>query len=128
LEKNVNKPLVAIDSFLFSNIQDRLNGAQYIVTPEGDENLLNRVTKKTGSKNYFSVGYTYDAGYILGNVYSKLYDELGRKPTSEEVANKIMEIKNFHGSVGDIWVDTDGVFQSGAIVKEIQDGKPITIK
>ncbi len=128
LEKNVNKPLVAIDSFLFSNIQDKLNGAQYIVTPEGDENLLARVTEKTGSKNYFSLGYTYDAGYILGTVYSQLYDELGRKPTSEEVANDILATKNFKGSVGNIWVDADGVFQSGAVVMEIKDGKPVAIE
>jgi len=128
IEKQVNKPLVAIDSFLFSNIQDKLNGAQYIVTPEGDKDLLARITEKTGSTNYFSVGYTYDVGHILGTVYSKLYDELGRKPTSEEVANKIMAIKDFHGSVGDIWVDNDGVFQSGAIVKEIKDGKPVVIE
>lgn len=128
IEKQVNKPLVAIDSFLFSNIQDKLNGAQYIITPEGEQDLLNRVTEKTGSTNYFSLGYAYDAGYILGKTYSELYDKLGRKPTSEEVANKIMETKNFHGSVGDIWVDADGVFQSGAIVMEIKDGKPVVFE
>lgn len=128
LEKQVNKPLVAIDSFLFSNIQDKLDGAQYIVTPEGDKDLLNRVTKKTGSTNYFSLGYTYDAGYILGKTYSDLYNELGRIPTPDEVSNKIIETKNFNGSVGKIWVDADGVFQSGAVVMEIKNGKPVVFE
>ena len=128
VEKEVNKPLVAIDSFLFSNIQDKLNGAQYVVTPEGEQDLLHRVTEKTGSINYFSLGYAYDAGYILGKTYSELYDKLGRKPTSEEVADKIIETKNFHGSVGDTWVDADGVFQSGAVVMEIKDGKPVVVE
>ena len=128
LEKNVNKPLVAIDSFLFSSIKDKLDGAQYVVTPEGDQDLLNRVTKKTGSTNYFSVGYTYDAGYILGTVYSDLYEKLGRIPTSQEVADRITETKNFKGSVGNIWVDNDGVFQSGAVVMEIKDGKQVVVE
>ncbi len=128
LEKNVNKPLVAIDSFLFSNLKDKLDGAQYVVTPEGDQDLLNRVTKKTGSTNYFSVGYTYDAGYILGTVYSDLYEKLGRIPTSQEVADRITETKNFKGSVGNIWVDNDGVFQSGAVVMEIKDGKQVVVE
>jgi branched-chain amino acid transport system substrate-binding protein len=128
LEKDVNKPLVAIDSFLFSNIKDKLDGAQYIVTPEGDQDLLNRVTKKTGSTNYFSVGYTYDAGYILSKTYSELYEKLGRIPNSAEVAEQILTTKNYKGSVGDITVDNDGVFQSQAVVKEIKNGEQIIIK
>lgn len=128
IEKEVNKPLVAIDSFLFSNIKDKLNGAQYIVTPEGDKDLLNRVTEKTGSTNYFSLGYTYDAGYILGKTYSYLYEKLGRKPTQDEVAAQIIDTKNFDGAVGKIWVDSDGVFQSNAVVMEIKDGKPIVVE
>lgn len=127
IEKGVDKPLVAIDSFVFSNLKDKLDGAQYVVTPEGDEKLLKRVNKKTGSTNYFSLGYTYDAGYILGKMYSDLYDELGRVPVSQEVANKIIETKEFRGSVGDIYVDTDGVFQSNAVVKEIRNGEQVIV-
>lgn len=127
-EKNVNKPLVAVDSFHFSNMKDRLEGMQYVTVPEGDEGLLERVNEKTGSTNYFSLGYVYDAGYILANVYSELYDKLGHVPSAEEVANRILEIRKFKGSVGDIYVEDDGVFQSEAVVKQIKDGKSVLVK
>ncbi|MBP5399057.1 MAG: ABC transporter substrate-binding protein [Alphaproteobacteria bacterium] len=127
-EKNVNKPLIAVDSFHFSNLKDKLEGMKYVTVPEGDEGLLQRVNEETGSTNYFSLGYVYDAGYILANVYSDLYEKFGHVPSAEEIANRILEIKNFHGSVGEIFVDEGGIFQSEAVVKQIKDGKSVLVK
>lgn len=127
-EKNVNKPLIAVDSFLFSNMKDRLEGMKYVTPPEGDDELLQRVNEKTGSSNYFSLGYVYDAGYILANIYSELYDKFGHVPSAEEIADRILEIRKFKGAVGDIYVDDDGVFQSEAVVKQIKDGKSVLVK
>lgn len=124
-QKKVDKPLLAIDSFTFAKDKNLLEGMEYVSVPDGNVSLLQRIKNKTGSENYFSAGYVYDAGKMLMETYNRLYRETGRIPNSDEVSAALTEIKDYPGAVGKISVGEDRVVHSEAVVKKISGGKVI---
>jgi ABC-type branched-subunit amino acid transport system substrate-binding protein len=48
-------------------------------------------------------------------------------PSSAEVATALATVKDFPGSLGPLAINEDGVVISQASVREIRDGKPVTI-
>lgn len=124
-QKEVNKPLLAIDSFTFAKNKQRLEGMEYVTVPDGNKDLLNRITEKNGSTYYFSVGYVYDVAKILMETYEKFYTEHNRIPTSEETAEALLHIQNYDGAVGKISIDKNRIVQSEAVIKKIVNGQAV---
>lgn len=127
-QKKVNKPLLAIDSFTFAKNKQRLEGMEYVTVPDGNKELLNRVTQKNGSTYYFGVSYVYDAARILMETYEKLYLKYSRIPSSDEMAEELLKIHNYDGAVGKISIDENRIVQSQAVIKKIINGNPIEVK
>lgn len=127
-QKKVNKPLLAIDSFTFAKEKGMLEGFEYVTVPEGNLQLLQKITEKNGSENYFSVGYVYDAGKMLMETYNQLYMQLGKIPNSDEVSEALMKVKNYQGAVGLLNVDENRIVQSEAVIKKVHNGKTIEIE
>ena len=127
-QKEVNKPLLAIDSFTFAKNKQRLEGMEYVTVPDGNKNLLNRITEKNGSTYYFSVGYVYDVAKILMETYEKFYIEHNRIPTSDEMSEALLHIQNYDGAVGKISIDKNRIVQSQAVIKKVVNGQPVQIE
>ena len=71
---------------------------------------------------------TYDALKLIVEGFERAGKDASVKPTTEEAAKAISEIKDFPGALGTLSVGEDGIVWSGAVVRIIQDGKPVTVK
>lgn len=127
-QKNVDIPLVAIDSLLFVQDKQMVEGMNFVTSPDGNEDLLKRLTAKNGSTNYFSVGYAYDVANLLMKAYTDLYKKNKAMPTSDEIADYLLSLKGYKGAVGELTIDKNGVIISQAITKQIKNGNPIIIE
>lgn len=127
-QKHVDVPLVAIDSLLFAQDKEMVEGMNFVTTPDGDKALLKRLTETNGSTNYFSVGYAYDVANLLMKAYTELYQNNHKLPTSDDVANYLLSLKGYVGAVGELIVNKDGIIISPAVLKQMKNGQPITIK
>ena len=126
-QKKINVPLVAIDSLLFAQDKQSVEGMKFVTSPDGNKDLLEKLTLKNGSTNYFSVGYAYDVANLLMTAYTDLYKKNNVMPSSEEVADYLLQLKGYKGAVGELEIDENGIIKSQAVVKQIKDGKPVEI-
>ncbi|MBP5399780.1 MAG: ABC transporter substrate-binding protein [Alphaproteobacteria bacterium] len=127
-QKNIDIPLFAIDSLLFAQDKDLVEGMSFVTTPDGNKELLEKLTATNGSTNYFSVGYAYDVANLLMKAYTDLYKTTKRIPSSDEVADYLLQLKGYKGAVGELIMDENGVIMSPAVVKQMKNGKPITVE
>lgn len=127
-QKNIDVPLVAIDSLLFAQDKAMVEGMKFVTTPDGNKELLEKLTATNGSTNYFSVGYAYDVANLLMTSYTDLYKANKRVPTSDEVADYLLQLKGYNGAVGELVIDANGIVMSPAVVKQMQNGKPVEIE
>lgn len=127
-QKNIDVPLVAIDSLLFAQDKSMVEGMSFVTTPDGNKELLDRLTAANGSTNYFSVGYAYDVAALLIKAYTDLYKTTGKIPSSDEVADYLLALKGYHGAVGELVMDKDGIIMSQAVVKKMINGIPTEVE
>ena len=127
-QKNINVPLVAIDSLLFAQDKALVEGMTFVTTPDGDKALLERLTATNGSTNYFSVGYAYDVANLLMKAYTDLYQKNKVMPTSDEIANYLLHLKAYKGAVGELNINSEGIVLSKAVIKQMKNGQPIEIE
>ena len=125
--KKIDTPLVAIDSLLFAQDKASVEGMKFVTTPDGNKELLQRLTTTNGSTNYFSVGYAYDVANLLMTAYTNLYKENKRVPTSDEVADYLLQLKGYNGAVGELVIGSVGVIMSPAVVKQMKNGQPVEV-
>ncbi|MBE6448586.1 MAG: amino acid ABC transporter substrate-binding protein [Alphaproteobacteria bacterium] len=121
-------PLVAIDSLLFAGDKNLVEGMKFVSSPDGDQELLNKLTAKNGSTNYFSVGYAYDVATLLMKAYTELYKKNNNVPTSDDVVNYLMKLNGYKGAVGELFINQDGVVFSPAVIKQIINGQPVVVE
>ncbi len=127
-QKSIETPLVAIDSLLFAQDKQLVEGMKFVTTPDGKTDLLEKLTAKTGSTNYFSVGYAYDVADLLMRAYTDLYKKNGKVPTSDEVSYYLHQLKGYKGAVGELTMNEDGVVMSPAVVKKIVNGQSVIVE
>ncbi len=127
-QKNIEVPLVAIDSLLFAQDKASVEGMSFVTTPDGNKALLEKLTATNGSKNYFSVGYAYDVANLLMKAYADLYKLNKKIPSSDEVADYLLNLKGYKGAVGELIMDERGIVISPAVVKQMKDGVPVVIE
>ena len=128
-QKEIKTPLVAIDSLLFAQDKQALEGMLFVTTPDGDKSLLQKLTKTNGSTNYFSVGYAYDVANLLMKAYTELYQNNNKRiPTSDEIADYLLLLKGYRGAVGELTIDENGIVMSPAVVKQMKNGQPVIVE
>ena len=127
-QKEIDVPLVAIDSLLFAQNKELVEGMSFVTTPDGNKALLQKLTATNGSTNYFSVGYAYDVAALLIKAYTDLYKQNKTLPTSDQVADYLLQLKGYKGAVGELIMDANGIVMSQAVVKQIKNGQPVIIE
>lgn len=126
--KEVNKPILSIDTLTFAKDKLRLEGVEYVTISDGNKELLNRIKQKNNSTNFFGVGYVYDVAKMLMYTYDDFYTKYKRIPSSEEMSEALLKIKDFDGAVGKISIDKDRTVQSQAVIKKMTNGVPVEIE
>ena len=124
LTKGVKVPLTSLTAFSYANDKSIFEGLEYIESPDGDANLLDRLKTITGSENFFSVGYSYDVIKILAQTYDTNYPNTD----ADTIANSILSLTDYNGAVGTVEIDKNGIIHSNAVIKKIINSKPVTIE
>ena len=60
--------------------------------------------------------------------YSDLYKKNQEIPTSDMVADYLLQLKNYNGAIGQLEIQPSGIIKSPAVVKKILNGKPVIEK
>lgn len=125
-EMGENKPLTAIEAFNFVEDKSIFEGQWYIGAAEINDEFAKRFRDRAKIESIFAVGNSYDAIILFYNAFESYKGE--GKPSGEYIKDYLSNVKNYHGKVGNISVDENGIFQSQAIVKVIKDGKSIKLE
>ncbi|MFZ5806492.1 MAG: ABC transporter substrate-binding protein [Verrucomicrobiota bacterium] len=74
----------------------------------------------------YDVPHAYDAVKLIVDTYENFSSQ--QKPTTTQIAQVLKQRESFDGIVGKITNNGKGRFQSEAIIKIIQNGKPVVIQ
>ena len=119
-EAGITAPFTSIETFSFLTDASILEGYWYVDSAEVLPDKLHQITQITGMDNTFAVGNFYDSMNLLVIAF-----ENSESPGFAVKA--LSEIKEFDGAVGRLTQDSSGIFQSEAVIKQIQNGRPVVI-
>jgi len=127
-ELGVNKPVTSIETFEFSNELSLFEGSWYINAADPQTWFVDKYVTKYNETPKFGSAHAYDALNILVQAVEKVGD--GKiVPTRDEIKDGIEDIKSFDGAMGKgLKFDDNGQLVSGAVVRMVKDGKPVTVK
>ncbi|MEN9921539.1 MAG: hypothetical protein RLZZ517_517 [Candidatus Parcubacteria bacterium] len=127
-EAGITTPVTSIETFEFANEIGLFEGSWYINAADPQEWYVDAYTKKYNESPKFGSAHAYDGVNLVVKAIESIGD--GKTvPTHDQIKDAIKNIKSFDGAVGkNLKFDSDGQLVSGAVVREIKDGKPVTIK
>jgi ABC-type branched-subunit amino acid transport system substrate-binding protein len=127
-ESGINTPVTSIETFEFADDLSLFEGSWYINSADPQQWFVDKFMQKYNEMPKFGAAHAYDALNILVQVIEKNGDGK-RIPTHAEIQAGIKSLKSFNGAMGEgLEFDETGQLISGAVVREVRDGKPITIK
>ncbi len=122
-EQGINTPWTSIETFEFTDDPALFEGAWYVNAADQNDEFVNKYVARYGEYPKLGAGNGYDSVKIVVEAAEKF----GTKP--EQIRQGIAGLKNWNGAMGsNLYVDTDGIVVSNAVVRMIKDGKPVTVK
>ncbi len=117
-------PLTSIESFGLLKDSQVFKGSWYVDAGQASSSFIHNYETWSKTKITAGVVHAYDTVSILYKVFASLVKD-GHISNDREVfrgnlATKIREIRAFKGESGDIALDENGVFYSGAIVRVVE--------
>lgn len=125
-DAGIKIPLTAIESFELSDNPALFEGLWYVNAADPTEKFSTNYFAKFGKNPSIATPNSYD---IIGLVARAAESFEGKgKPTTTELARALSQIRDYDGALGDnLSIDADGLVLSKAVVREIRNGKPVTI-
>lgn len=120
-EAGIQTPLTTFGSFEATNEAYLFEGYWYVSAAEPTSGFAAAYKQKYDTNPPVCSGNAYD---IVKLIFGALDDiDSAEKPSTQEIAEALMKIKDFKGAMGDLSIDDGGRVQSKAQVKVIKDGK-----
>lgn len=126
-EQGITAPLTSIESFEWTTQPELFEGMWFVNAADANPEFVSKYRTAYGSEPTVGAANGYDAVML----FVKAVEESASgssKPTSEQIQAALLTIKNQKGAVGNLSVDSDGLVVSEAVVRTIQNGKPVTIR
>ena len=120
-ESGFAMPIANIETFSMAPDFNILEGAYFsdvAQSPEEFNARLRREYKSTASD--FATGNFYDAAMLVVRAFESA-------DTPDDAATALSAIKEYDGIVGHLTQDETGIFQSGAVIKQVKNGMPALI-
>lgn len=114
--------LTSIESFEYTEQPQLFEGLWYVQAADPTQKFSNEFQAKYGENPGVGAPNGYDSFNLL--VYS--FEKAGKD--TKKAAEVLSQVKNFEGALGNLNVDSEGIVQSKASVKEVKNGKFITIR
>jgi len=126
-DMGVKEPVTSVETFEFADNLAPFNGSWYINSADPQKWFIDTYTKRYNEAPKFGAANAYDGLNLVVKAVESIGD--GKTvPTHEQIKDALTNIKSFDGALGkDLKFDSNGQLISGAVVRMIQDGKPVTI-
>ncbi len=126
-DAGINTPVTSMEAFEFSSELSLFEGMWYVNAADPQKWFVDMFAKKYNEDPKFGAANGYDAVNLIVKAVEKTGN--GKTvPTREEIKNALASIKGFDGALGkNLSIDPDGIVISGAVVRMIKDGKPVTV-
>jgi branched-chain amino acid transport system substrate-binding protein len=121
-ELGVDIPLTSIEAFEYTEQPELFEGYWYVQSAQASNEFLKTFEAKYDDNPQLGSPFIYDAF----NLIVEAYEQTGEKDNAMAI-EKLSQIEDFPSSVGTISVGEEGIVWSDASVREIRDGKPVTI-
>ncbi|MDA3836867.1 MAG: ABC transporter substrate-binding protein [Nanoarchaeota archaeon] len=118
-ELNQNIPMVGIESFDFTAEKDLFEGQWYVGFGVENAEFTEKYIAVYGENPQMFAADNYDNFNIL----IKGYESFKEKPTTTQVAEKILTFTNINSAFGLISSDENGVFTTKATLRQIVNGE-----
>lgn len=126
-EMGVKEPVTSVETFEFADDLTPFNGSWYINSADAQKWFVDSYTNRYKEAPKFGAANAYDGLNIIVKAVESAGD--GKTiPTKDQIKDAIKNIKSFDGALGQgLKFDDNGQLISGAVVRMIQDGKPVTV-
>jgi len=122
-ELGVEIPLTSIESFEYTEQPQLFEGRWYVQSAQASDEFSTDYQNKFNDNPKLGSAFVYDNF----NLIVAAYERVGEINNAKAIA-ELSKIKDFPSAVGTISVGDEGIVWSQAVVREIRDGKPVTIK
>lgn len=126
-EAGITTPVTSMEAFEFSSDLSLFEGMWYVNAADPQQWFVDMFTKKYSEGPKFGSANGYDAINLIVKAVETKGD--GKTvPSKEEIKDALSSVKDFDGALGDnLSVDKEGMIISGAVVRIVKDGKPVTV-
>jgi branched-chain amino acid transport system substrate-binding protein len=119
--------LIAIEAFEFTEQPELFEGMWYIQAASSSEDFAKAFEAKYNSQPAMASANLYDAFNLIVKSYETAAKD-GEKPSNQEVAKALSNVRSFNGALGKLKVLDEGIVYSKASVKQVKNGKFITLR
>ncbi len=126
-QEGVNTPITTMEAFDFSSQLSLFEGDWYVDAADPTSLFTDLYTKTYGIAPLAGAANGYDSFNMIVQSVETVGD--GKTiPSSTAIAHAVAQIKGFNGALGNnLSVGSDHLVVSQAVVKMIENGKPVTI-
>ena len=113
--------MTSVEAFNLLDDKSVIEGNWFVDAAELKPEYVDKFISHNKSDNIYSVGNTYDAVMLLVEAFE-------RAETKEKAIDELLKIKEYDGTVGKIYQDENGIFNSNAVLKKVIGGKPMVVE
>lgn len=123
-EQKIKTPTSSVDLFVNSEDLSLFNGG-FVTGPAFPKEEFNRMytEKYNGKYTFLTTPFMYD----IIDVLIKAYEKYDTKPSGEQISKDLLNLKDYDGIFGQIWVDEYGMFHNIPTAFDIKNGELIPI-
>ncbi len=121
-ELNIETPLTAIASFIYSQNKSRFEGIPFINSYTSNDTDILDVKNKVNALSTHALPQFWDIFEIVSDVVNKFYSNHSRKPNGREMTDIILKMREYDGKTGHLDIGADRTIQSQASVIMIKNG------
>ncbi len=125
-ELGIDTPLSGIECFEYTEQMGLFEGQWYVQAADPTDEFSRAFEQRFGEAYSIGSPNAYDVFNLLVTAYEKAGD--GKSvPDTDDVIAELKKIDMFDGALGELEVDSKGIVHSEAVVRMIEDGRPVTI-
>lgn len=126
-DQGIATSLTSIESFEWTTQPELFEGMWYVNAADASAEFVTKYTAAYGESPTVGAANGYDAVMLFVNAV-EVSSKGSKKPSQQEIRDALLAVRNYTGAVGTLSVDQDGLIVSKAVVRTIENGKPVTLK
>lgn len=127
-EQGIKTPYTTEEIPTFMEDKSMFEGVEFVDVYDGEPEFVQRYMEKYQTNNLYGVAFAYDSLMIINHLASNFYLQEKRLPDSNELASALQNMTGYSGAVGPVQVDKNGILQTEAVIKKVENGKIVPLE